>query len=169
MKKNLKKNLTKLATLALALVMAFGFSVTVNAIDDNAASLGAPNVPNASQGASNQPNASLGAPNQPNASLGAPNRPSNRSSNLRFTNPIKADSLSQLLVQLLRVVTMLGAIVVVFFIIWSGFKYVTARGDSKKISEATQTLTWTVVGAAVILGAQVIARAIQNTITQLGS
>lgn len=84
-----------------------------------------------------------------------------------FSNPIKANDLSTLLTDLLKVVTTIGAVVVVFFLILAGFKYVTARGDSKKISEAHNTLTWTVIGAMVLLGAQVIATAIQGTINEL--
>lgn len=85
-----------------------------------------------------------------------------------FCNPIAADDLSTLLSDLLRVVTLIGSIVVVFFIILAGFKYVTARGDEKQIQSATKTLTWTAVGAAVILGAQVLADAIQGTVNELG-
>lgn len=86
----------------------------------------------------------------------------------KFRNPIKANNLYALLTDFLRVITMLGAIVVVIFFILAGFKYVTARGDEKKIGEATAALTWTAVGAAVLLGAQVLARVIQNTVSQLG-
>lgn len=86
----------------------------------------------------------------------------------RFRNPIKASNLNALLVDFLRVITMLGAIVVVIFFILAGFKYVTARGDEKQIGEATKALTWTAVGAAVLLGAQVLARVIQSTVSQLG-
>ena len=85
-----------------------------------------------------------------------------------FTNPIQADTLDGFLLQLLDVVILIGAIVVVFFLILAGFKYVTARGDEKQISSAHQTLTWTVVGAAVVLGARVIASAIQATVNELG-
>ncbi len=98
-----------------------------------------------------------------------PNGSTGPGDTLIFTNPIKATSLQEFLKDLLRVVTMLGAIVVVFFIILAGFNYVTARGDEKKIQSATKTLTWTAVGAAVILGAQVIATAIQGTVNQLGN
>lgn len=84
-----------------------------------------------------------------------------------FTNPIKATSIQEFLKSLLQVVTTIGAVVVVFFIILAGFNYVTARGDEKKIQAATKTFTWTAVGAAVILGAQVIATAIQGTVNQL--
>ncbi len=85
-----------------------------------------------------------------------------------FTNPIQASTLDGFLLQLLDVVILLGAIVVVFFLILAGFKYVTARGDEKQISSAHQTLTWTIVGAAIVLGAKVIASAISATVNQLG-
>ena len=84
-----------------------------------------------------------------------------------FTNPIDTDTLDGFLVKLLDVVILLGAIAVVFFLILAGFKYVTARGDEKQISSAHQTLTWTIVGGAIVLGAQVIAKAIQATVNQL--
>lgn len=85
-----------------------------------------------------------------------------------FCNPIAANDLSGLLSSLLRVLTAIGAVVVVFFIILAGFNYVTARGDEKKIQSATKTFTWTVIGAAVILGAQVIADALKGTVNELG-
>lgn len=85
-----------------------------------------------------------------------------------FTNPIKADTLDGFLVQILDVVIVIGAIAVVFFLILAGFKYVTARGDEKQISSAHQTLTWTIIGGAIVLGARVIASAIEATVDQLG-
>lgn len=85
-----------------------------------------------------------------------------------FTNPIQADTLDGFLLQLLDVVILIGAIVVVFFLILAGFKYVTARGDEKQISSAHQTLTWTIVGGAIVLGARVLASAIQATVNELG-
>lgn len=85
-----------------------------------------------------------------------------------FTNPICSDTLDGFLLQLLDVVILLGAIAVVFFLILAGFKYVTARGDEKQISSAHQTLTWTIIGGAIVLGARVIASAIQATVNELG-
>jgi hypothetical protein len=85
-----------------------------------------------------------------------------------FTNPICASTLDGFLLQLLDVVILLGAIAVVFFLILAGFKYVTARGDEKQISSAHQTLTWTIIGGAIVLGARVIASAIQATVNELG-
>lgn len=85
----------------------------------------------------------------------------------KFTNPISTNTLDGFLLKVLDVVVLLGSIVVIFFIILAGFKYVTARGDEKQISSAHQTLTWTIVGAAILLGAKVIASAIQATVDQL--
>lgn len=73
------------------------------------------------------------------------------------------------IVSVLGVVTKLGAVVVVMAIIYVGFLYVTARGNEEQVSKAHSALTWTVVGAAILLGAQVLAEVIKNTITQLGS
>lgn len=85
-----------------------------------------------------------------------------------FSNPICASTLDGFLVQILDVVILIGAIAVVFFLILAGFKYVTARGDEKQISSAHQTLTWTIVGGAIVLGARVIASAIEATVNELG-
>ena len=85
----------------------------------------------------------------------------------KFPNPIQATSLSGLLRDLMKIVIQLGAIAVVFFLILAGFKFVTARGDTKQIESARSTLTWTVIGGMVVLGAQVIADAIQGTVNEL--
>ncbi len=88
----------------------------------------------------------------------------------KFDNPLGSNtSLAGLLEKILNVVIQIGAVVVVFFYIYAGFKYVVARGDEGEIKKATQTLTWTTVGAMVILGAQVISTAIQGTVSQISS
>jgi hypothetical protein len=87
-----------------------------------------------------------------------------------ITNPLKGNAdLSALMKNLLRLAFMLGTIIVVFFIILAGFKYVTAGGNPKKIEEAHAMLLWTVVGAIILLGAQTIADVIFNTVKQLGA
>lgn len=89
----------------------------------------------------------------------------------KFCNPLGSgnDSLAGLLEKILNVVIQIGAVVVVFFYIYAGFKYVVARGDEAQIKTANKTLTWTTVGAMVILGAQVISTAIQGTVSQISS
>ncbi len=88
-------------------------------------------------------------------------------SSLTFTNPIKVDSIDDLLTTLLKVAGRIGAIVAVFFFIYAGFLYVTARGDEDSITKAHETLKWTAVGTAVLIGASALAAIIQSTVNSL--
>jgi hypothetical protein len=56
---------------------------------------------------------------------------------------------------------------IAIMIIYSGLLFVTGRGNPEKIKQAKQTLTYTVIGAAIVLGAFVISAAIQGTVSQL--
>lgn len=87
----------------------------------------------------------------------------------QFENPLgpKNNSLETFLNSILDVIILVGSIVVVISIILAGLKYVTAQGDEGKISDAHKQLTWTVIGAAILLGAKVIALVIQNTVKAL--
>jgi len=87
----------------------------------------------------------------------------------KLANPLKgADSLFDLVnVVLNQVVIPIGSIIIVFFIIYSGFLFVTARGNETKISHAKETLLWVVVGAAILLGSWAISGAIKGTICQI--
>ena len=75
------------------------------------------------------------------------------SNSCELTNPLGSSTtdLNSLLVLILKIVTEIGSIVVVFFIIYSGFLFVTAQGNEEKITKAKQALTWTLIGAAILL------------------
>jgi len=66
-----------------------------------------------------------------------------------------------------EIVVPIGAVVVAFFIIWSGFLFVTAGGNEEKIKTARTTFTYTVIGAAVLLGAWTITQAIKATVCEI--
>ncbi len=86
----------------------------------------------------------------------------------KLTNPVSsASNITELVTKLLQVVAQFGAIVCIFFIIYSGFLYVTANGDETKIKTAHKTFLWSVVGTAVLLGAWVIAELIKNTVSEV--
>lgn len=79
-------------------------------------------------------------------------------------NPLATDDLEGLLKKVLNIVTVFGSLVVVFFIIYSGFKFVTAQGDTNKIKEAREMFYATVIGAAILLGANLIATVVLETV-----
>lgn len=89
--------------------------------------------------------------------------------NFQEANPIKAKNIYALVSAILDFVVKVGAALAVFFIIYAGFQFVTAQGDEGKITSAKKTFMWTVIGALVLLGAQVLSGVICNTAQQLGA
>ncbi|MFT5280902.1 MAG: hypothetical protein ACI9AR_000343 [Flavobacteriaceae bacterium] len=84
-----------------------------------------------------------------------------------FTNPIKIGSLQELLKKILDIVLTISIPIVAIFIIYSGFLFVTSRGDMEKLKTAKQALLYAVIGGAVVLGAWVISNAIAKTINEI--
>ncbi|MGB3922279.1 MAG: pilin [Minisyncoccia bacterium] len=66
------------------------------------------------------------------------------------------------------VVLPIGGVIAVLAFIYSGFLYVTAQGNEQKIKDAHRALLYTSIGAAVLLGAWVIANVVCTTIAALG-
>lgn len=86
----------------------------------------------------------------------------------KLCNPINFPNLTAFLLEIVNIAIQYGALLIVFFIVFAGFKFVTAQGNSEKVSEARKMLTWIVVGAFVLLGVYVIKAAICGTVEQLG-
>jgi hypothetical protein len=84
----------------------------------------------------------------------------------QLCNPLlsKYDTLCKVLEGLINLVTEIGAIIAVILIIWTGFKFITAQGNTSKLSEAKKAFYTTIIGTAVLLGASVIAQIIVKTV-----
>jgi hypothetical protein len=88
--------------------------------------------------------------------------------NFKIDNPVSGfDDIPSLIVALLEIVMMIAAPVIAVMIIYAGFLFVTARGNATQMENAKKTLLYVVIGAAIILGAKIIAEAISGTITGL--
>ena len=61
----------------------------------------------------------------------------------------------------------IGFPVIALAIIYCGFLFVKAQGKPEEIKKAKDALLYTVIGAALLLGAWAIAQLIANTITQI--
>ena len=79
-------------------------------------------------------------------------------------NPLATDSIIGLFQVLLDIVMVFAVPIIVFFIIYAGFLYVTARGDAGKIQQAHQALLYAVLGGLLILGANVLIDVVQGTV-----
>lgn len=85
-----------------------------------------------------------------------------------FESPLKDfGGIEGLIAKILEVVVLVGTPIAVLFIIYSGFLFVTARGNDEKITKAKRALTWTIIGTAILIGAQVIATVLGGTIEQI--
>lgn len=82
----------------------------------------------------------------------------------KLVNPLKFDSLVGFLVGVIQVLLIFAVPIIVFFIIYAGFLFVTAQGDTGKITTARSALTWAVIGGVIVLGAEVIVQIIKNTV-----
>ena len=82
-------------------------------------------------------------------------------------NPIGSETIQELLLQLTDALVLIMSPVIVIMLIYSGFLFVQGANDEKTLGKAKETLKWTIIGAAIILGAKGIAMAIQATIVQL--
>ena len=81
-------------------------------------------------------------------------------------NPLRVNSITELLAALLNILTILMIPIVVFFIILAGFRYVMAQGNSTQVSDATRALTYAIIGGVLILAAQAITVIIQATVDE---
>jgi archaellum component FlaF (FlaF/FlaG flagellin family) len=68
---------------------------------------------------------------------------------------------------ILQAVVDIGAIVLIFMLVWVGFLFVTAQGNPEKISSARSALIWTVIGGLILLGAEAISKVIEATVSSL--
>lgn len=57
---------------------------------------------------------------------------------------------------------------VVIFLVIAGFMFVTARGNEEQLTKAKVVLFWTIIGATIIIGANIIAAAIADFGGKLG-
>ena len=95
----------------------------------------------------------------------------NYSQDIRISNPFNCGGQSNctlltLITSILNNIIMpIAAVACVVWLILAGFKYVQARGNPTKVSEAHQNLLWALIGVGVILGAAGISAVLQSTVT----
>ncbi|MCR4281074.1 MAG: pilin [Candidatus Kaiserbacteria bacterium] len=87
----------------------------------------------------------------------------------RLENPLNSafSTVPDFISGVLRVVVMIALPIITIFIVFAGFKFLAARGNSSKLDEAKKNFMWVIVGALLIMGAWVLATLIAGTVTQL--
>lgn len=80
-------------------------------------------------------------------------------------NPIGGvDSVGDLIFKVINFVYSLSYAVIAVFLMISGFKFVMAQGSESGITDAKNTFKYTIIGAILLIGANVITQVIKNLI-----
>ena len=90
---------------------------------------------------------------------------------IQIPNPLRSDidSIPKLIsVVIDDIVIPVGAVIAVLMIMYAGWLYVTARGDKSQVTKARDALLYTCIGAAILLGAKLLASVVQVTVMKLG-
>ncbi|MFH1608851.1 MAG: hypothetical protein ABH951_02420 [Patescibacteria group bacterium] len=99
-----------------------------------------------------------------------PSTPTNPpTSYVTIVNPINVTSVNDFIRILLEGVLKIGIPIVALAIIYSGFLFVTARGVPESLKKAKDAFLYSVIGAAILLGAWAIAQLISDTVLQVAS
>lgn len=85
----------------------------------------------------------------------------------KLDNPLGVDSFAGLIAAIANIIMKVGIPIAAIFLIYSGLMFVTARGSEDQLKKAKNTFMWTVIGTGILLGAVVIAKGIEATITSL--
>lgn len=84
--------------------------------------------------------------------------------NYTLKSAITPTTFEGLLLAVLNIFVVIAIPIVVLFIIYSGFMYVTAKGNAEQIQQATRSLTYSIIGAVLIIGAVALSGIIKGTI-----
>ena len=88
----------------------------------------------------------------------------------KICNPLGTTTeLPALIQNILLAALKIGIPIVALAVIYSGFLFVSARGNSEKLTKAKDTLMYTLIGAAILLGSVAIAKMIESTMVALTS
>ncbi len=84
-----------------------------------------------------------------------------------LTNPLQSQTIREFILKIIDVILVFAIPIIVLYIMYAGFKFVTAGGDSGQISEAKKALMYAIIGGVIALGAKVIIEVIQGTVSAL--
>jgi Type IV secretion system pilin len=87
----------------------------------------------------------------------------------RLDNPLKVGTVPALLTEISNLIKELAVPFLAFMLIFTGYKFVMARGKDKEREAAIGMLKNVVIGGAIILGASLIATALKGTFDALSA
>ncbi|QQR65380.1 hypothetical protein IPH92_02265 [Candidatus Kaiserbacteria bacterium] len=81
----------------------------------------------------------------------------------KFINWLKAKDIPEFLLNIIDILLVFALPLIILYIMYAGYLFVTAQGNPGKVTEARTALLWAVVGGVIVLGAKIIVDVIQQT------
>jgi len=99
----------------------------------------------------------------------ATNRPTGASNQqaAKLENPLAFNSIGEFVAGALQALVLIALPIVGFFILLSGFLFISARGNKEQLAKAKTNFMWVIAGSILILGAWALAQLIEGTVNQL--
>lgn len=88
---------------------------------------------------------------------------------VQLKNPMAVNSIQELLEALIGIIIVFATPIIIFFIVYAGFLYVTARGNEQTITQANRALLYAIIGGLLILGAFALITIITNLISAVAT
>ena len=98
---------------------------------------------------------------------GANLQPPNEDGECENINSEASSSVDEVVKLVINLFSWVVGVVAVIMIIYGGFQYITAAGDSGKVSNAKNTILYALIGLVIVALAQVIVRFVLGNITSL--
>lgn len=169
-KKNKKYNLISLIVI-YSFIFVFAFSLPPTSFAEGGLCTGVDDITGEDLPKGCDPNFKPAGGGSNTPAGGGSNTPGGKKIDTHIENPL-GDSVTDIpsfIEKILRFILMLAVPIVALAIIYTGFLFVTALGNSEKLKKAKQALVYTLIGAALLLGAFVIAEAIQGTVKEISN
>lgn len=81
-----------------------------------------------------------------------------------LTNPLKADSVEAVILLVVDIAVYIGVIFAAIMIIYSGFKFIAARGNPDGLKEARNLFFAVIIGLAILIAAKAIVEIVKNSL-----
>lgn len=88
---------------------------------------------------------------------------------VRLNNPLKVNTIQDAVKFFLNTLMKIALPFIVIFFIWSGLKFILARGNPAEVTKAKNMFLYTIIGTLLILGAWAITNAIIGTVNTITS
>jgi hypothetical protein len=79
-----------------------------------------------------------------------------------INNPIQSNTFGDAIIHFSSLVRQIATPIMIAFLVWAGFLFVTARGNEQQLTLAKKLFFWTFVGTAIFVGATALAEVVVN-------